>query len=197
MTIGWSVVAAVVAVVTGFVTDSTALVAFGFVVTTRVMLTVVVVLQFRGETRSWYDPPRERLAPKLIAVGSFVLATCVTIESIRDLTIDNDAGKSIVGTVVAGASLIVMSALSVVKRGTAERLQSSTLRADSRETLRCAWLSAALLVGLVLNVAFSWTRADPVAAIIIAAFAIREGVDAFSGVDREEDDHNGLTSWRA
>jgi divalent metal cation (Fe/Co/Zn/Cd) transporter len=98
------------------------------------------------------------------------------------------AAESTVGIVLAALSLIVMPGLAVAKRRTADRLGSPTLRADSRETMLCAWLSAALLTGLVLNAAFGWSWADPLAALFIAAFAVKEGVEAWRGDDDNDDD---------
>jgi len=144
------------------------------------------VWQLRGEVRSGYDEDRERLALRLIAVSFFVLASYIMLESVRDLFFtNNEAGESTVGIILAALSLMVMPALAVAKRHTADALKSPTLHADSRETLLCAWLSAALLGGLVLNAAFEWSWADPVAALAIAAFAVNEGVDAWR---RDDDD---------
>ncbi len=120
----------------------------------------------------------------MIAVSFFVLATYIVFKSLRDLGFtDNEADESDVGMVLAALSLLVMPALAIAKRRTADALGSPTLRADSRETLLCAWLSAALLGGLVLNAALGWTWADPVAALAIAAFAVMDGVEASRGDD--------------
>ena len=152
LTIAWNVIEAVVAIGAGITASSIALVGFGFDSTIEVMSSVVVVWQFRREIRSGYDEDRERRALRLIAVSFFVLAAYITFESIRDLFfIDAEADESTVGIVLAALSLIVMPGLAVAKRRTADRLGSPTLRADSRETMLCAWLSAALLTGLVLK----------------------------------------------
>jgi divalent metal cation (Fe/Co/Zn/Cd) transporter len=186
LTIAWNVIEAVVAIMAGVAAGSIALVGFGFDSTVEVMSSVVVVWQFRGEARSGYDEDRERLALHLIAVSFFVLAAYVTFESLRDLFVaDGNADESTVGIVLAALSLLVMPTLAVAKRRTADALGSPTLRADSRETLLCAWLSAALLGGLVLNAAFGWSSADPVAALAIAAFAFKEGLEAWRGDDGE------------
>ena len=184
LTIAWNVIEAIVAITAGIAAGSIALVGFGFDSTIEVMSSVVVVWQFRHEVRSGYDEDRERLALRLIAVSFFVLATYIVFESLRDLLFtDNEADESVVGIVLAALSLLVMPALAIAKRRTADALGSPTLRADSRETLLCAWLSAALLGGLVLNAALGWAWADPVAALAIAAFAVKEGVEAWRGDD--------------
>jgi divalent metal cation (Fe/Co/Zn/Cd) transporter len=189
LTIAWNVIEAVVAITAGIAVGSIALVGFGFDSVVEIMSSAVVVWQFRGEVRSGYDEGRERLALRLIALSFFVLASYIVFESARDLFFtDNEAGQSIVGIVLAALSLMVMPALAMAKRRTADDLGSPTLRADSRETLLCAWLSAALLGGLVFNAALGWSWADPVAALAIAAFAVNEGVEAWRRDDEADDD---------
>jgi divalent metal cation (Fe/Co/Zn/Cd) transporter len=184
LTIAWNVIEAVVAISAGVAAGSIALVGFGFDSVLEVMSSVVVVWQFRSEVRAGYDERRERRALRLIAVSFFVLASYVVFESIRDLAFtENEADEAVVGIVVAALSLVVMPALAMAKRRTADALGSPTLRADSRETLLCAWLSAALLGGLVLNAALGWSWADPVAALAVAAVAVKEGVEAWRGDD--------------
>jgi len=187
LTIAWNVIEAVVAITAGIAAGSIALIGFGFDSTVEVMSSVVVVWQFRGEVRSGYDEGRERFALRLIALSFFVLATYVVVESTRDLFFTHSqAGESTVGIVLAALSLVVMPGLAIAKRQTADALGSPTLRADSRETLLCAWLSAALLGGLIFNAAFGWSWADPAAALAIAAFAAKEGVEAWRG-DQDDD----------
>ena len=184
LTIGWNVIEGVVAVTAGIAAGSIALIGFGFDSMIEVLSAFVVVWQFRAELRGGYDEDRERLALQLIAVSFFVLAAYVTIEAIRNLFFtDRDADRSSVGIVLAALSLTVMPALAWAKRRTADRLGLPTLRADANETLLCAWLSATLLGGLVLNAAFGRGWADPVAAIIIALLAAREGLEAWHGDD--------------
>lgn len=181
-TITWNVIEAVVAVGSGIAAGSIALVGFGFDSTIEVGSAFVVVWQFRGERRGGYDEARERQALRLIAVSFFVLATYVVAEAVRDLFVSTaGVGESTVGIVLAVLSLIVMPSLALVKRRTADELGSPTLRADAAETMLCAWLSAVLLGGLVLNAAAGWWWADPLAAVGIAALAAREGREAWQG----------------
>ena len=188
LTIAWNVIEAVVAVTAGIAAQSLALVAFGFDSIIEVLSAFVVVWQFRGELRGGYDEGRERVALQLIAVTFFVLAGYVVLEATRDLFFSGtEADMSTVGIVLAALSLAVMPTLAWAKRHTATQLGSPTLRADARETLLCAWLSAALLAGLVLNAAFGWWWADSIAAIAIAAFAAKEGREAWEGDDHEAD----------
>ncbi len=182
-TIAWNVVEAMVAIGAGAAASSTALVGFGIDATIEVASAAVVVWQFTGELRGGYDEARERLALRLIAITFFLLAAYVTVEALRDLFGSVAAEHSTVGIVLAIASVVVMPVLAVAKRRTADRLGSPTLRADSRETLLCSWLSVALLVGLVLNSWLGWWWADPIAALVIAGFAVSEGVEAWRGDD--------------
>ena len=189
LTITWNVIEAVVAITAGFAAGSIALVGFGFDSTIEVGSASVVVWQFRGELRGGYDEHRERIALRLIAITFFVLATYVVIEATRDLFfIDDEAGESTIGIALAALSLVVMPALAIAKRRTATELGSATLRADAAETMLCAWLSAVLLGGLVLNATVGWWWADPVAAVGIAALAAKEGIEAWRG-ESCDDDH--------
>lgn len=182
-TIAWNVVEAVVAIAAGAAASSTALVAFGIDATIEVASAAVVVWQFSGELRGGYDEDRKRLALRLIAVTFFLLAAYVAFEALRDLFGSGEAEQPTVGVVLAIASVIVMPALAVAKRRTADQLGSPTLRADSRETLLCSWLSLALLGGLVVNSWLGWWWADPIAALVIGGFAVSEGIEAWRGHD--------------
>ena len=188
LTIAWNVIEAVVAIGAGIAAGSLALVAFGFDSIIEVLSAFVVVWQFRGELRGGYDEDRERRALKAIAVTFFVLAAYVGFEAARDLFfVDTQADESPVGIILAALSLAVMPTLAWAKRRTAIDLGSPTLRADAQETFLCAWLSAALLAGLVLNAALGWWWADPIAALAIAGLAVKEGREAWEG-DHCDDD---------
>lgn len=187
LTIAWNVVEAVVAIAAGIAAGSIALVGFGFDSTVEVLSAWVVVWQFRAELSGGYDEDRERRALRLIGVTFFVLAAYVSVEAVRDLFfIDAEADESVVGITLAALSLLVMPVLALAKRRTADQLGSPTLRADATETLLCAWLSVALLLGLVLNATVQWWWADPVAALVIAGRAAREGLEAVRG-DEDND----------
>lgn len=179
LTIGWNLIEAVIAIAAGLAAGSIALVGFGFDSTIEVVAASVVVWQFRAELRGGVDEQRERRALRLIAVTFFVLAVYVSFEAVRDLLVGEVAATSTVGIVLAAVSLVVMPVLAWLKRRTGIQLGSRTLVADSAETFLCAWLSAVLLVGLVLNATVGWWWADPIAALIIAWLALREGLEAW------------------
>lgn len=136
---------------------------------------MVVIWEFTG-----VGEERERRALRLIALSFFALAAYVVLEAGRDLVLGAEAEESPEGIALAATSLLVMPALGLAKRRTGERLGSATLVADSAETLLCAALSAILLAGLLLNAVGLW-RADPLAALGIAALAVREGKEAWEG----------------
>jgi divalent metal cation (Fe/Co/Zn/Cd) transporter len=176
-TITYNVVESVVAISAGTVASSTALIGFGLDSVIEVASAVAVAWQFAGT-----DPEaRERTALKVIAVSFFALAAYVSVESVRSLLGAEVAQHSIVGIVLAAVSLVVMPFLSYAQRRAGRELGSASAVADSKQTLLCAYLSGVLLVGLVLNLLFGWSWADPIVALVIAAVAIREGREAWRG----------------
>jgi divalent metal cation (Fe/Co/Zn/Cd) transporter len=183
LTIGWNVVEAVVAISAGLAAGSAALIGFGLDSTVEVLSACVIVWQFSGELRGGHDEEREHRALRLIAVTFFLLAAYVAFDAGRSLITTSEPDSSPVGIVLAAVSLVVMPLLAWAKLRVAGSLGSPTLRADAKETLVCTWLSAALLVGLVLNAALGWWWADPIAALAIAGLAVKEGREAWHGDD--------------
>ena len=176
-TAGYNTVEGVVAVAAGAAASSTALLGFGLDSFLEVSSALVVIWQFRSRV----PEARERLALRLIAVSFFALAAWVTVDAARSLLGDGDAEASPVGIGVAAVSVVVMPLLVWAKRRTGRELGSATVLADSMQTMLCTYLSAVVLVGLVLNATLGWSWADPVAALVIAAVAAREGVQAWRG----------------
>jgi divalent metal cation (Fe/Co/Zn/Cd) transporter len=180
LTVGWNVVEAIVAMASGLVAKSIALVGFGLDSTVEIFAAGVVIWQLRGVSEE-----REERALRLIGWSFFALAAYVAVQAARDLVIGAEARESAVGIGLAVASFIAMPVLGVAKRHTGRRLDSPTLVADSAETLLCAYLSAVLLAGLVLNATAGWWWADPIAAVGIAGLALREGREAWEGHEAE------------
>jgi divalent metal cation (Fe/Co/Zn/Cd) transporter len=177
LTITYNVVEAVVALAAGRMASSSALIAFGLDSVVEVLSAAAVAWQFAAP-----DPEsRERTALRLIAVSFFGLALVVTVDAVRTLVGASSPEHSTVGIALAAVSLVVMPVLSWVERRAGRQLGSSSAVADSKQTLLCAYLSAVLLAGLVLNSALGWTWADPLAALVIAGFAVREGLEAWRG----------------
>jgi divalent metal cation (Fe/Co/Zn/Cd) transporter len=180
-TLGWNLVEAIVAVGAGLVAGSIALVGFGV---------DSVIESISGSVLLWRlqapqaDERRERLALKLVGVSFLLLAGYVAIDAAWTLLQREAPHASLVGIVLSAASLVVMPLLARAKRRVAGRLESRALRADSRQTDLCAWLSAILLGGLALNALGGWWWADPVAALLMVPIIAREGIDALRGETR-------------
>lgn len=176
-TAGYNLVEGLVAIAAGAAASSSALIGFGLDSFVEVSSAAVIIWQFRSRV----PETKERLALRLIGGSFFALAAWVVVDSARALLGDGDADPSPVGIGLAVASLIVMPLLVRAKRRTGRELGSATVMADSTQTMLCTYLSAVLLVGLVLNAAFGWSWADPLAALVIAGVAIKEGVEAWRG----------------
>jgi divalent metal cation (Fe/Co/Zn/Cd) transporter len=175
-TIAWNVVEAVVAIAAGTAAGSIALIGFGLDSSVEVMSAAVIVWQFRGLAAD-----RERRALRLIAVSFFALGGYVVVQAAIDLVAGSEPDTSMVGIGLAVASLTVMPFLARAKRRAGARMGSATVIADSKQTQLCAYLSAILLGGLILNATVGWWWADPIAAIAISVLAINEGRDAWRG----------------
>jgi divalent metal cation (Fe/Co/Zn/Cd) transporter len=176
-TIGYNLVEAVVAIVAGTVASSAALIGFGLDSTIEVLSAAAVAWQF---TRR--DPERwEKGTLRVIAVAFFALAAYVTASSALALVARAEVEHSTVGIVITALSVVTMPFLSFAERRAGRELGSATAIADSKQTLLCTYLSAAVLIGLVTNSLLGWWWADAVAGLVIAAFAVREGIEAWRG----------------
>lgn len=176
-TAGYNLLEGVVAVTVGAAASSVALLGFGLDSFVEVSSALVVIWQFRSRV----PEHRELLALRLIAVSFFALAAWVTLDAVRTLLGGDHAETSPVGIGIAAVSVVVMPALVWAKRRTGRELGSTTVVADSMQTMLCAYLSAIVLVGLLANATLGWWWADPAAALLIAAAAVREGVEAWRG----------------
>lgn len=176
-TITYNVVEAVIALAAGTIASSIALIGFGLDSVIEVSSAAAVAWQFAGP-----DPERrERTALRVISWSFFALAAYVTVEAVRALLGAGEAGRSTVGIVLVAVSVVVMPVLSLAQRRAGRELGSASAVADSTQTLLCTYLSAAVLLGLVLNATLGWWWADPAAALVIAALAVREGLEARRG----------------
>jgi len=176
-TIAYNVVEAVVALAEGTRVSSSALIGFGLDSVVEISSAAAVAWQFSAK-----DPEtREKMALRFIAFSFFALAAYVTVDAVHGLAGAGEAHPSTVGIVLAALSLAIMPVLSWAQRHAGRELGSLSAVADSKQTLLCTYLSAILLAGLVLNSTLGWSWADPVAALGIAAIAVREGVNAWRG----------------
>lgn len=177
VSVGYNVVEAAVAIAAGIAAGSVALLGFGLDSTIEVSSALIILWQFRHAV----PESRERVALKTLAVSFFALAAYVTFESVQALVARETPDASPVGIGLAIASILVMPWLSRAQRRTGQALGSRAVEADGNQTRLCAYLSGVLLVGLVLNAVLGWGWADPVAALVIAGVAVREGTTAWRG----------------
>ncbi|MGI5170063.1 cation transporter [Spirillospora sp. CA-253888] len=179
-TIAYNLVEAAVAVSAGTLASSGALVAFGLDSVIEVASAAAVAWQFAARAPDLVER-RERRTLQIISVSFFALAAYVTADSVRALVGGGEAEHSSVGLVLAASSLAVMPFLSAAQRRAGRELGSASAVADSKQTLLCTYLSGVLLVGLAVNSLFGWSWADPIAALVIAAVAVKEGRQAWRG----------------
>ena len=188
--LAWNLVEAVVAFWAGARVGSVALIAFGLDSIIELFAGGVLVWRLRQEGESHEDEAAERRAQRLVGITFFVLAGYVGLHSVVSLGgWLPEPQPSLAGIGIAVASAVVMSVLYVAKMRIATRMQSRALRAEAVESLFCDLQDLAILVGLGLNVLLSWWWADPVAALLLVPFFIKEGKENFSGHHDHDDEH--------
>jgi len=176
-TITYNIVEAAVAISEGARVSSTALIGFGLDSVIEVSSAAAVAWQFAAP-----DPEaREKVALRIIAFSFFALAAYVALDAVPSLLGAGRAEHSTIGIALAAASLVIMPVLSYAQRRAGRELGSLSAVADSKQTLLCTYLSAVLLGGLLLNSLLGWSWADPMAALVIAGVAVKEGIDAWRG----------------
>ncbi|HNV40117.1 MAG TPA: cation transporter [Ornithinibacter sp.] len=177
--VAYNVIEAILAISWGRAADSAALVGFGLDSTVEVASGLVILWQFRHQV----PESREHTARRLIAVSFFALAAYVTADSLTALATGQRPDTAPLGIALAATSLAVMPLLSWTQRRTGRELGSGSVVADSTQTLLCTYLSAVLLLGLLANAFLGWWWLDSVAALVIAAVAVREGLENWRGED--------------
>jgi divalent metal cation (Fe/Co/Zn/Cd) transporter len=176
-TISYNVLEGVIAVSAGAAASSAALIAFGLDSFIEVLSAVAVAWQF---TRK--DPERwEKPTVRAIGIAFFALAAYVTVDAILALVGVEPVGHSPLGIAIAVASLVAMPALAWFQFRTGRELGSKSVQADAKQLLLCIYLSGTVLIGLLLNSLFGWWWADSIAALVVAALAVREGIEAWRG----------------
>lgn len=178
LTVIWNLIEAAVSIGAGVLAGSASLIGFGVdaLIESASALTLLWRLQTgtRGEER-------EKLALKLVGVSFLLLAGYVAYSALKSLIWREAAETSPAGIVIAALSLVVMPILARAKRRVADKLKSRAMRADSRQSDLCAYLSAILLAGLGLNAVFGWWWADAAAALVMTVIIAREGIEALRG----------------
>ena len=176
---GWHLVEFAIALAAGIAAGSVALVGFGLDSLIEVAAAGVVIWLFSGGRGASHAA--ERRAQQLIAASYGLLVAYITIEAVRDLLGAHHPAVSWVGIGLAAFTAPTMPLLARAKRRVGQALSSSATVSEAGQNMICAYLSVALLVGLLLNAVAGWWWADPAAALVIAALATKEGIGSWSG----------------
>lgn len=204
LTVSYNILEAVLSIIFGALAGSVALIGFGLDSIVESLSGGVLIWRLHQHKRVSEEQEEriEFIAVRLVAVTFVVLGLYVLVESLISLGFfdmigvsglipylqQEEPGVSIPGMIIATTSLIVMPVLAYLKKKTGKDIGSKALVADAKETLVCAWLSVALLLGLALNALFGWWWADPVAGLIIVGFLFKEGVEQWMEAGEEDDD---------
>lgn len=177
-TIAWNSIEAVVSLIAGIVAGSISLLGFGMDSLIEVVSATALLWRLRSHLQAEQS---ERLTLKIVAGCFLALAAYILVDAIAALVKHGAPEKSLPGIVIAVLAVIVMPLLSRAKRKIAAQLGSEAMKADARQADFCAYLSAILLAGLLLNALAGWWWADPVAALVMVPIIAKEGVDGWKG----------------
>jgi len=187
-TIAWNGLEAAVALVSGLLAGSIALVGFGLDSVIETISAGILLWRLRAEDHPLQRERTERTARRLVGICFLALAVYVAVESLRALWTKAQPERSIPGILIALAAVVVMPLLGRAKRRVAVQMGSGALHADSRQADFCAYLSAILLAGLLLHMVLGWWWADPVAALVMTPIIAREGVQGLRGQGCDDGD---------
>jgi cation diffusion facilitator family transporter len=177
LTLGYNCLEALIALAAGFAAGSIALEGFGVDSVIEVSAAVAALWRLRHDVDPAHRERAEQLAHRLVGLSFLALAAYVTWQAITALLSRSAPAESPVGIALAALSLVVMPLLARAKRRVGNQLRSDAIVAESKQTSLCAWLSAILLGGLLLNALLGWWWADPLAALAMVPIIVREGVD--------------------
>lgn len=180
-TVGYNSLEGVIAIAAGIFAGSIALVGFGFDSAIEVISGFALLWRLYGDADETRRERMEQRALRIVGVSFFILGAYVMFDAVKSLVRREAPEESIVGIVLAAVSVIVMPLLVRAKRRVARAIGSAALHADAMQTQICTYLSVILLGGLVLNAAFGWWWADPVAALVMVPILAKEGWEAIRG----------------
>lgn len=181
LTIAWNVIEGVVAIASGAVAGSIALIGFGIDSFIETSSGGILLWRLKAEHSGEDAQAVERKALRMVGISFVLLGAYIVFDAVKTLIRRESPERSIVGIVVAILSLLIMPWLARQKRKAAANLRSNALKADSRQTSLCAYLSVILLGGLLLNALLGWWWADPIAALAMVPIVVKEGHEALRG----------------
>jgi divalent metal cation (Fe/Co/Zn/Cd) transporter len=179
ISLAWMAAEGAIAIAAGIAAGSIALIAFGLDSAIEGFASLVIVWRFTGARL--HSEAAERRAQKLVAIQFFLLAPYVTAEAVHKLLTGEQPDTSLLGIALVTTSLIGMPVLGIAKRRLADTLGSAATRGEGTQNLLCAYLAAAVLVGLLGNALFGLWWLDPLAALVVASVAMREGIETWRG----------------
>ena len=177
-TVSYNIIEGILSIIAGAMSNSIALTGFGIDSFVESISGAVMIWRFkkRGVTTEEEEEKVEKVAQKLVAISFFILSAYILYESIAKLYFKDITEPSLFGLIIIIMSIIVMPVLFYLKHKTGKSLGSKSLIADAKETLACLFLSAAVLLGILMNFFYGFWQADPIAAIVIAAYLVFEGI---------------------
>lgn len=180
-TVGYNSLEGILAVGSGLMAGSIALIGFGFDSAIEVLSGLILIWRLHTDADTELREAREKRALQLVGISFLLLAAWVAWDGASSLWRREAPDESLFGIGLAALSLIVMPLLVRAKRKVASAISSRAMHADASQTAICTWLSAILLAGLGLNAMFGWWWADPVAALVMVPIIINEGLEALRG----------------
>ncbi|UCF50626.1 MAG: cation transporter [Thermoplasmatales archaeon] len=180
-TVLYNIVEFIVSILAGFIAGSIALIGFGSDSFIESLSGAIMIWRFKkhGKISEKEEEKIEKRATRLVAITFFILGFYVLFESVKKLYFQEKPDISIVGILIAIASIIIMPSLFYMKYKTGKNLKSRSLVADSKQTLACLIMSISLLIGLLLNFLYGFWQADPIVGLIITGFLFREGYETY------------------
>jgi divalent metal cation (Fe/Co/Zn/Cd) transporter len=181
LTIAWNGLEALVSLAAGFLAGSTSLVGFGFDSLIEVTSGAALLWRMSADADEGRRERVERTSLRIVGGCFLALATYLVIDSVKTLLLHEAPESSPVGIAITAAAVVVMPLLARAKRNVAKQLGSAAMRADSKQSEFCMWLSAIVLGGLALNAAFGMWWADPAAALVMVPIIAKEGIEGLRG----------------
>jgi divalent metal cation (Fe/Co/Zn/Cd) transporter len=181
LSLAWMTGEGVLGLVAGITASSLSLSGWALGSVIEGLASIIVIWRFTG-SRTLSETAEGR-AQKAVAVSFFLLAPYLAVQGMRDLVIGHTSESSTLGVIVTAASLLVMPILGAAKKRLGARLDSEATAGEGLQNLMCAAQAGAVLAGLAATAVFGWTWVDPVVALVLAGWAVREGMESWRGED--------------